>query len=206
MANPTPSETEQENLSRQAEELLEELFLDYRRIMKKWAEKTGQGAQLDSGYIAQHLVSLLTGKRGCGWRGKGLDLEDGSEVKSACIVDGVDVPRWNHNFASAEKIRQWLAAPAIYYVLFDYAPPELSRVRVRVWMVIPSSDKAYRTVLKRWRDVSRKSDNFQLHPPVNKDNNLTTNECGDLELPLIFHAEEATGAKLTYKPALRPAF
>lgn len=127
-ANPFPSETEQGNLERQAEELLQELFLDYRRIMKKWAEKTGQGAQLDSGYIAQHLVSLLIGKRGCGWRGKGLDLEDGSEVKSACIVDGVDVPRWNHNLISSGKIRQWLAAPAIYYVLFDYAA---SRTRSR---------------------------------------------------------------------------
>lgn len=47
--------------------------------------------------------------------------------------------------------------------------------------------------------MSRKSDNFQLHPPVNKDSNLTTNECGNLELPLIFHAEEDANGKMATK-------
>ncbi len=167
--------------------------------MSKWAAITGQSSQLDSGYIAQHLISLLTGKRGSGWRGKGLDLEDGSEVKSASNVDGVDVPRWNHNLSSPGKVDEWLAAPAIYYVLFDAVDRDASRVRVRIWMITPVIDDAYKTVLQRWRDRSRKSDNFQLHPPVGKDSNLATNECGNLELPLMFHAEENKRGQMVVK-------
>ena len=71
----------QEQLKHDAAILLQEMFLDFRQVMLKWAKITGQSSQLDAGYIAQHLVSLLTGKRGIGWRGKGLDLEDGSEEK-----------------------------------------------------------------------------------------------------------------------------
>ncbi len=184
------SHAEQERLKKLAASLLQEMLLDHRKVMAKWAAMTGQSSQLDSGYIAQHLISLLTGKRGSGWRGKGLDLEDGSEVKSASSVDGVDVPRWNHNFSTPAKVDEWLAAPTIYYVLFDMAGRDVPRVRVRIWAVTPAIDNAYRTVLQRWRDMPRKSNNFQLHPPVGKDSNLATNNCGNLELPLMFHAEE----------------
>lgn len=85
----TTTETEQKK--QLAAYLLQELFLDYRKVMAKWAAITGQSPQLDSGYIAQHLISLLTDKKGTGRRGKGLDLEDGSEVKSASNVDGIDI-------------------------------------------------------------------------------------------------------------------
>jgi hypothetical protein len=61
--------------------LIKELFLDQRRVLTKWTGITNQSAQLDSGYIAQHLISLLTGIKGIRRRGKGLDLSDGSEVK-----------------------------------------------------------------------------------------------------------------------------
>lgn len=188
-----------QDLKNRAASLLQELFLDYRKVMRKWATLTGQGAGLDSGYIAQHLVSLITGKRGIGFRGKGLDLEDNSEVKSACVVDGVDVPRWNHNLNEVIKIDKWLGSPNIYYVLFDYLPPERTLVRVRIWTVSPATDQAYRKVLKRWQDKRRQSNNFQLHPPVNKLNNVATNLCGNLDLPLIFNAEESTEGKMVGK-------
>lgn len=197
------SYAKQKRLKNLAANLLQEIFLDYRQVMSKWAAITRQSSQLDSGYIAQHLISLLTGKRGSGWRGKGLDLEDGSEVKSASSVDGVDVPRWNHNISAPEKVDEWLAAPAIYYVLFDTVERDTPRVRVRIWVVTPTTDDAYRTVLRRWRDTSRRSNNFQLHPPVGKDSNLSTNECGNLELPLMFHAEENEQGQVIVK-RLRP--
>ncbi len=193
------SSTEQERLKKLAASLLQEMFLDHRKVMSKWAAITGQSSQLDSGYIAQHLISLLTGKRGPGWRGKGLDLEDGSEVKSASSVDGVDVPRWNHNFSTPAKVDEWLAAPTIYYVLFDMVGRDTPRVRVRIWVVTPAIDNAYGTVLQRWRDMPRKSNNFQLHPPVSKDSNLATNNCGNLELPLMFHAEENEQGQMAVK-------
>jgi hypothetical protein len=108
----------------------------------------------------------------------------------------VDVPRWNHNFSKPEKVNEWLTVPAIYYVLFDEVKREALRVRVRIWMVIPMLDQAYRTVLERWRDIPRLSNNFQLHPPVGKDINLATNNCGNLELPLMFYAEENTSGQI----------
>lgn len=173
-----------------AADLIKELFVDQRKVMAKWSQITGQSPQLDSGYIAQHLISLLTGKRGSGWRGKGLDLDDGSEVKCASSVDGIDIPRWNHSFRSFQNIDKWLTAPNIYYVLFDIKPNS-SLVRVRIWMITPSSDSSYETVLRAWAALpGRKSDNFQLHPPVSKDSNVATNECGNLELPLMFLPEE----------------
>lgn len=174
----------------QAADLIKELFVDQRKAMTKWSKITGQSTQPDSGYIAQHLISLLTGKRGSGWRGKGLDLDDGSEVKCASSVDGIDIPRWNHSIKSIENVDKWLAAPNIYYVLFDIKPNS-SLVRVRIWMITPSFDSSYETVLRAWAALpDRKSDDFQLHPPVGRDSNVATNECGNLDLPLMFLAEE----------------
>jgi hypothetical protein len=48
----------------------------------------------------------------------------------------------------------------------------------------------YQAVLRAWRDLPMRSYNFQLHPPVGKDSNIATNNCGNLELPLMFLAHE----------------
>lgn len=173
-----------------AAELIRETFVEHRKIMTRWAKLTGQSRQLDSGYIAQHLISILTGKRGSGWRGKGLDLDDGSEVKCASVIDGVDIPRWNHDFRKLENVDKWLNVPHIYYVLFDVPTHNLSLVRVRIWMITPSQDRSYQTVVRTWANLPKRSYNFQLHPPVGKDSNIATNQCGNLELPLMFWAEE----------------
>ncbi len=81
--------------------LLEDLFVDFFvvqwRVLLKWAALTGQSSQVDTGYIAQHVASILLAEPGQGFKGKGLDLLDESEVKSAAIVSGVDRPRWNHD-------------------------------------------------------------------------------------------------------------
>lgn len=177
--------------------LIKEMFVDYRKIMLKWKNITGQTSQLDAGYIAQHLISLLADKKGSGFRGKGIDLEDGSEIKSACSIDGIDVPRWNHSFRKMEKVEEWLTCPYIYYVLFDTETRDSSRARVRVWRVSPKTDEGYQTVLRKWATSSRTSDNFQLHPPVGKDSNLATNNCGNLDLPLMFRADELEHGEVT---------
>lgn len=41
-----------------------------------------------------------------------------------------------------------------------------------------------------WRNSQRKSKNFQIHPPVNRDSNIATNLSGNLELPLMYEAQE----------------
>jgi transcriptional regulator with XRE-family HTH domain len=185
--------------------LLDELVAANRRMMARWTGLTAQSPQIDSGYIGQHLVSALTGTSGVYRRGKGLDLEDGSEVKAACKLDCSDKPRWNHSFPRseeaakrAERIAKWLKIPAAYYVLFEelgeqdmpYPAPEgiaPGMLQVRVWMVRPTKDFEYRAVFERWRDAPVGT-NLQLHPPDWHDN-VATNECGDLVMPLMFSAQ-----------------
>ncbi len=63
-------------------QLLQEQVVEQRRKLQHWRLITIQPAQIDTGYVGQHLVSLITGIKGGGMRGKGDDLFDGSEVKS----------------------------------------------------------------------------------------------------------------------------
>jgi len=86
---PTYPEATAAGLTRQARiemapRLLDDLFLQTRRHLLVWAAITGQSAQVDSGYIAQHLVSLVTGIPGVWRRGKGLQL---SGNDGACQSD-----------------------------------------------------------------------------------------------------------------------
>jgi len=164
--------------------LFDELFVDTWNQLVKWTEVTGQTPQPDSGYIAQHLISLLSGVEGSGMRGKGDDLADGSEVKTASAISGVDVPRWNHSVSSEEKLEEWFNLPNVFYVLIDWTGNNL--MRVRVWRVQPPDDENYRTLLQDWFDMDYSSSNFQLHPPVGSKGNKVTKDVGDLLLPLKF--------------------
>lgn len=182
---------ERKNLTR---DLIKELFLEHTNTLNEWKRITGQPSQVDSGYIAQHLISLITGIPGYGLRGKGLDLGDGSEIKSASCIGGIDIPRWNLNFSGRndseirQKMSDLLKVPMIYLVLFD--ENKFEKLRIRVWAIDPDKDEAFQKVLNNWRESNRKSNNFQLHPPVRKDSDITTNLSGNLELPLIYLAEE----------------
>lgn len=73
-----------------ARELIREQIADQRIKLHRWRNLTKQPAQIDTGYIGQHLVSLVSGIEGGGFRGKGNDLIDGSEVKSADFLDSLD--------------------------------------------------------------------------------------------------------------------
>jgi len=189
-----------EDRKAQIEELILDFFLTTRGTLVKWSEITGQSAQIDTGYMAQHLASLVLRTPGQGFKGKGLDLRDGSEVKSAASVSGVDKPRWNHSFgtvAADEKRReaeeptksdQYLAAPWLFYVLFDRvwdsdANSFTNLFRVRAWAVAVQHDDAWRTLIHRyleWRKGT--SYNLQLHPPVGYDQSLVVNKLGNLDL------------------------
>lgn len=83
-----------------AKSLIEEQVVKQRNLLAHWSTITAQSSMIDTGYIAQHLVSLQTQIAGQGMRGKGDDLCDGSEVKSANFLDSLDkngatAPRWN---------------------------------------------------------------------------------------------------------------
>lgn len=183
--------------------LLEDLFVDFFveqwRVLLKWAALTGQSSQVDTGYIAQHIASILLAEPGQGFKGKGLDLLDGTEVKSAAIISGVDRPRWNHNLgtiAQDAKRRQdekpttseeYLASPNVFYLLFDRVVPDDSDpgplvLRVRGWCLDGQADVAWRDLVTRYVAAREASQyNLQLHPPVGYDDDVVVNTLGNLD-------------------------
>jgi len=181
------------------EELLRDFLVGTRRTLLKWAALTGQSAQIDTGYIAQHLASIVLCEPGQGFRGKGLDLADGSEVKSAAIISGVDRPRWNHNLGtpSRDVSRQerglppdwqsYLEAPAVFYFLFDRVvddrnAADQSVLRARAWCVDPHSDEAWQLLTRFIEQRGPAQYNFQLHPPVGYDDSIAVNTLGNLDM------------------------
>lgn len=183
--------------------LLEDLFVDFFvqqwRVLLKWAALTGQSSQVDTGYIAQHVASILLAEPGQGFRGKGLDLLDGSEVKSAAIISGVDRPRWNHNMGTlAQDAKrqskglpitsdEYLSSPNIFYLLFDRVVPADGLggplvLRVRGWCLDGANDNAWRDLVIRYVDTRTPGKyNLQLHPPVGYDDDLVINTLGNLD-------------------------
>lgn len=176
------------------ESLFGDFFVHQWRVLLKWAALTGQSAQIDTGYIAQHVASLVLTEPGQGFKGKGVDLLDGTEVKSAAILSGVDRPRWNHNMgtiaqdASRRKKNEptfsemYLGAPTLFYLLFDRFEEEQSKelvLRVRAWSIDAQKDKAWRNLVKTFVDTRTASRyNLQLHPPVGYDDDMVINTLG----------------------------
>lgn len=157
--------------------LLQEQVIEQRANLHFWRDLTGQPAQIDTGYIAQHLVSIVTGIKGGGFRGKGDDLEDGSEVKSANFLDSLDkrgavAPRWNFTCNDEAQMTGLLDYPAIYLVSMDFNPD--NDMRFRVWKLLPRRHTLFKGRYEEWMeklgypklaDPGRPGVNFQLFPP-----------------------------------------
>lgn len=176
------------------EELIADFFVAQRQVLLKWSALTGQSAQIDTGYIAQHMASVTLGEPGQGFKGKGVDLADGSEVKSAALLSGVDRPRWNHNMGTLASDRRrtergmppmwqgYLEAPRIFYVLFDRSPDDPGMLRVRAWCVHPPRDEGWRDLFTRYVEQRSASQyNLQLHPPIGRNDDLVVNTLGNLD-------------------------
>lgn len=71
-------------------QFLSDLVLRPRRDLMKWASVTKQTPNINIGYPAQHLASLVTGVEGARTAARGHDLCDHSEVKSCSRVDQLD--------------------------------------------------------------------------------------------------------------------
>jgi hypothetical protein len=161
------------------------------------ARETEHPVPVDTRAWSQILVSILTAKRGLA-REKGTDLADGSDIKGAITWEAIDTPRFNGvikagtKAVKAGRIESLDETPHIFLVLWDNAPGT-NNPRCRIWCVRPQFDKLFRGMCKKWyhqRAIgSIKSNNFQLHPPRNKNSNVIRNNCGTFEYPLLFHAE-----------------
>lgn len=169
-----------EELKRLITKLLIEQVILQRNNLHFFRELTFQPAQIDTGYIAQHLVSLVTKIPGGGFRGKGDDLADGSEVKSANFLDSMDArgavaPRWNFTCNDIGQMLSFLKYPMIYLVSMD--KNESNNFRFRVWGINPREHVILKNRYEEWMSVlgypklesdDRKAVNFQLFPPRNK--------------------------------------
>ena len=164
---------------------------------QKFAEMTDQPTPEDSRAWSQILISVLTGKPGLA-RQKGQDLADGSDVKAANAWSSIDKVRFNGVIKAGTKsnlsgsMAYLDQMPYLFFVLWD-REPLVQMERVRVWIVRSQNDKLFRDMANKWYQLHSagiiKSDNLQLHPPVNQDNNMLTNNCGNLIYPLLFKAE-----------------
>jgi hypothetical protein len=169
-------------------------------VLVKWTALTGQSAQVDTGYIAQHVASIVLAEPGQGFKGKGVDLLDGTEVKSAAIVGGVDRPRWNHGLGTPADDRkrrdkgqkpvwqEYLEVPTAFYLLFDRVVDDSSELvlRVRAWCIDGQQDTAWRDLITRFvENRSPSQHNLQLHPPVGYDDDLVVNTLGNLDFSQV---------------------
>ena len=178
---------------------LELLNLHYRAFfdVKPFADETEHPNPSDTRGWSQILVSLIYQKGGLA-RKKGADIKDGSDVKAASNWDAIDTPRFNGVIKSGTKsdksgkMRSLDEMPKLFFVLWD-ENPDNNRKRCRIWVVRPQEDNIFREICQQWyikrENGDIKSDNFQLHPPRNKNNNIINNTCGNLIYPLLFSAE-----------------
>ena len=163
---------------------------------KKYADKTAQPTPEDSRAWSQILISLLTGVKGLG-RQKGPDFFDGSDVKAANTWGAIDTPRFNGCIKSgtlssvSDSMDSLDQMPHLYFVLWDNEP-ETKKERTRIWAVNTQTDPLFREVCKLWYQKRKNgeitSNNFQLHPPRNRNSNIFTNTCGNLSYPLVMDA------------------
>lgn len=202
------SELTKSNKEILAKKFLEEVILPQWMQLQKWNDLTVQTSQIDFGYLAQHLISILSGIPGNGQRGKGDDLSDGSEVKSASCLDADDTPRWNgincHQKTEQEIKDKYVNFPYFFFVLIDTTEKNGTILRCRAWVVRPSEDEVFQNIAYAWgRENDRRPyilngktfspmTNLQFHPPrwEKGDENITTNTLGNLKLPLFYHAEQ----------------
>lgn len=198
-----------------AKSLIEEQVIKQRNLLAHWSAITAQSSMIDTGYIAQHLVSLQTQIAGQGMRGKGDDLCDGSEVKSANFLDSLDkngatAPRWNFMANTVDIMERFLNYTAIYLLSIDYSPEH--NCRIRIWKVNIQKHTILQERYKEWMtklgypkfaDTTKKpSVNFQLFPPNSGTNenyarhgNGRANGFTKLHIPL----EGTPGSELIFK-------
>lgn len=198
-----------------AKALIEEQVINQRNLLSHWSTLTAQSSMIDTGYIAQHLVSLQTQIAGQGMRGKGEDLCDGSEVKGANFLDSLDkagatAPRWNFTAVTKDIMERFLEYNAIYLLSIDYNPD--NNFRIRIWKVNIKEHTILRKRYIEWMNklgypkfadmTNKPSVNFQLFPPANGTNqtyarhgNGRVNGFEKLQIPL----ENTSGAELIFK-------
>jgi len=175
------------------EEGIRELYLRPRLKRMKWSKITNQSIQADA-YVGQQIVSLVTGIKGTGSRGRGDDLADESEIKSAIRIDQMcrcndckytfpslldkecpkcgsknyNQPKDSHasiRLATNHDLETLINLPAIYNLLIDASEDKENHIRIRIWKIDPTREKAkefFKGSLEN--NKTKGSSNVNFHP------------------------------------------
>lgn len=171
--------------------------------------------QIDTGYVAQHIASLVTQISGQAMRGKGLDLIDASEIKAANFLDSLDkkgatAPRWNFTAVTKEIMERFLDYENIYLLSMDLNA--YGRFRTRMWKIDITKHLVLRERYIEWMNKlgypkfnttsDQPSVNFQFFPPHSgteesfaRHGNGRSNGFSKLEIQL----ENCEGAELVFR-------
>ncbi len=198
-----------ENNVAEAIDLLQIHYSAYTQI-KPYADKYLHPHPTDTKGWSQIIVSALTGLKGYS-RKKGPDFEDGSDVKAANCWDAIDTPRFNGcikagtQAAKANSLASLDVMPFLFFVMWD-TTEFTKQKRCRIWVVRPQIDSEFRRIASKWYSLRAQgkiiSNNFQLHPPRNLDNNIFRNTCGNLLYPLLFEAHLVPDGLLSYNESV----
>jgi ribosomal protein L40E len=153
---------------------LKEMYFERRKDIFEWARITKQTPLIETKFLGQNLVSLVTGIPGRGTAARGDDLSDGSEVKTCSRLDqlskcnkcGAHVtalnkkcPKCGSKDITIMKDSHWIftinaddkkehllnKTPKIYLLLIDdYKLGKNDLARFTIWTINPKTDKFFR--------------------------------------------------------------
>lgn len=178
------------------DEFFVECMIRHRRALVPYCVAARSSQNVGFGNLAQHLVSIVTGKRGSGSGARGFDLEDGSEIKLAMGRRGdplgtEDFPRLNLQ-KNTEKILTWPAFYGVRIICVDEG--------LRVKILQPDIADFREQVIDYFRLGSRYagSANMQYHAAPEFEDNFFTGKRGDgtprrLDCAVLYCAMEREG-------------
>jgi RNA polymerase subunit RPABC4/transcription elongation factor Spt4 len=153
---------------------LKEMYFERRDTIFKWARLTKQTPLIETKFLGQNLVSLITGISGSGSAARGDDLVDGSEIKTCSRLDQLSKctncgayitaidevcpscggpvtvrmtdSHWIFTINTDAKRDKILDhTPAIYLLLIDgYELNDTELARFTVWKINPATDRYFR--------------------------------------------------------------
>lgn len=153
---------------------LKEMYFERRQDIFKWASITKQTPLIETKFLGQNLISLVTGILGKGTAARGDDLSDGSEVKTCSRLDQLSkcnkckarvtaldkkCPECGSTDITVMKDSHWIftidtdekkdgllnETPKIYLLLIDdYNLKKDNLARFTIWVLSPKTDKFFR--------------------------------------------------------------
>lgn len=179
--------------TRDPDEFFINCMIAHRRALVPYCAATGSNQNVGFGNLAQHLVSMVTGKPGTGSGARGFDMEDSSEIKLAMGHKGdplgtEDFPRLNLQ-SNVRKMMSWKHLYPVRIICDDEG------LRVKVFEADIEEFRAQVDDYFGPESRYRNSPNLQYHAPKTFESNVFTGKRGDgtprlLDCEVLYRARE----------------